>query len=76
MRHRSAGAPEASRRMDSCRDRSLLFSPSTDTIRLEYVRPRWTIAAVDRPFSAILCAVPAFSLVEPPIASGPVSVST
>ena len=40
------------------------------------MRPSRTIAAVDSALSTIFCAVAAFSLVEPAMASGPVSTST
>ena len=61
--------------MRRARSRSLSEFDFTSTIRLPYVLPARTIAAVVSMLSTILVAVPAFSRVDPAITSGP-TVST
>jgi hypothetical protein len=68
-------ARDASIKMKIWRWRSFALVPDSETMRLEYVRPSLTMIAVDSEFRIIFWAVAALSLVEPAIASGPVSTS-
>ncbi len=57
------------------RARSLSLEARTSTIRFPYVLPSRIIVIVESMFSTSFWAVPAFSLVEPAISSGPTTTS-
>ena len=68
----ASSAPLASQRMRMTRPRSLALVATTSTMRLDQVRPRRIITAVEKALRTSFWAVPALSRVEPVMASGPV----